>query len=106
MEGLGRHKIRPYLGKEYRVYVRVVLEPLQNSHSLHLTGATVDIGLPQLFGVRLEFDGRRQHTLHIQVTPHLQCVHIIGENDNLVTSRFMELDQKLTGLEFLGVHAV
>lgn len=75
MEGT-RHVImvRSYLGKENRVYVRVVLEPLQNSHSLHLASATMDIRFSKFFCIGLEFDdmqSKASKMLHKRAAPHL-----------------------------------
>ena len=41
-----------------------------------------------------------------KATTHLEGIHIVREDDNLVSSVLMILDQKLTGLEFARIHAV
>jgi hypothetical protein len=41
-----------------------------------------------------------------ETATHLQRVHIVGEDDNLVTPIFMVLDQELARLELVWVHAV
>jgi hypothetical protein len=76
------------LGKEDRADMRAALEMLQDPHAFCLASLTVDVWLLQLARVRLE------------------RVHVVREDDDLVATVFMILNQELACLELARVHAV
>lgn len=65
-----------------------MLEVLQNTHSLDLSCATMNISFLQLLCISL------------------QSVDIVGKDDDLVSSGLMIVDQELAGLILVGIHAI
>lgn len=66
----------------------IVLEILKNSHSLDLSSPTMNVCLLELLCICF------------------QCIDIVREDNNLVASRFMIIDQELARLIFVRIHAV
>jgi hypothetical protein len=74
------------LRQEDGVDLVVMLEILQDTKTFLLRSRTVNICLAELPRVLL------------------QCVDVVREDDNLVASRFVVVDQELTSLKLLRVH--
>jgi hypothetical protein len=74
------------LGEKDCVDGVVVLEVLQNAETLLLRRCTVDVSFAELLRILL------------------QCIDVVGEDDDLVASRFVIVDEELTCLELSRVH--
>lgn len=83
---------------------RIMLEILQDTHSLDLCCAAVDIRFSELLCISLKT--RQWQTTNATLMAYLKRVHIVGKDDDFVSPRFMVIDEELTGLILIRVHAV
>ena len=50
---------------------------------------------------------RHKRTARVgEIHPHLQCINVVGEDDDLVSSLLMEAYQELASLKLARVHAI